>query len=93
VRALLRRRHIGAVIAERSDQRERRAHHAGRKATFDRAAYRQRHFIENCVGWLKEARGIATRYEKLALHYLALVKLAMARRLLKRIITPLSHRA
>jgi len=45
------------------------------------------------VGWLKEARGIATRYEKLALHYLALVKLAMARRLLKRIITPLSHRA
>lgn len=64
VRASLKRRHIGAVIAERRNQRERRTHHAGRKPTFDRAAYRQRYVIENCVGWLKEARGIATRYEK-----------------------------
>ena len=93
VRALLRRRHIGPVIAEREDQRARRAHRAGRKPPFDRAAYRQRHVIENCVGRLKEARGIATRYEKLALHYLALVKLAIARRLLKRLLSPLSHRA
>ncbi|HET7585492.1 MAG TPA: transposase [Gemmatimonadaceae bacterium] len=94
VRASLRRRHSGAVIAERSDQRERRAHHAGRKPTFDNEAYRrQRHFIENCVGWLTEARGIATRYEQLALYDLALVILAMARCLSKRIITPPSRRA
>src|SRR5215208_4556006 len=93
VRAALRRRHIGAVIAERDDQRERRAHRPGRKPQFDKAAYRQRHVIENCVGWLKEARGLATRYEKLAVHYLALVKLAIIRRLLKRLIAPLSHRA
>ena len=37
------------------------------------------------MGWLKEARGIATRYEKLAAHYLALLKLAIMRRLLKQI--------
>jgi transposase len=49
--------------------------------------------IENCIGWLKEARSIATRYEKLAIHYLALVKLAIIRRLLKRLLHPLSHRA
>jgi len=93
VRAAFRRRHIGAVIAERDDQRARRAHRPGRKPQFDKAAYRQRHVIENCIGWLKEARGLATRYEKLAAHYLALVKLAIIRRLLKRLLHPLSHRA
>lgn len=86
VRAALRRRHIGAVIAERDNQREQRAHRPGRKPQFDQAAYRQRHFIANRVGWLKEARGLATRYEKLAVHYLALVKLAIMRRLLKRLL-------
>ncbi len=82
----------GVLIAERSNPRARRAHRARRKPKFDREAYGQRHFIVNCVGRLKEARDIATRYEKLALHYLALVKVAMARRPLKCIITPLSHR-
>lgn len=33
--------------------------------------------IECCVGWLKEARRVATRYEKLAAHYLGVLKLAM----------------
>jgi hypothetical protein len=45
------------------------------------------------VGWLKEARGLATRYEKLAIHFLALVKLAIIRRLLERLLHPPSHRA
>lgn len=46
-----------------------------------------------CVGCLKEARGLATRYEKLAVHYLALLKLAIMCRLLKRLLHPPSHRA
>ena len=29
------------------------------------------------IGWLKESRRIATRYEKLAVHYLGMVKLGM----------------
>ena len=33
--------------------------------------------IERGIGFLKECRSIATRYEKLALHYLGLVKLAI----------------
>jgi transposase len=31
------------------------------------------------VGWLKQSRAIATRFEKLAIHYLGGVKLAMVR--------------
>ena len=62
---------------------------AARKPTFDRVAYRRRHAIENCVGWLKEARGVATRFEKLAIHYLGLLKLGMIRMLLRRLLAPL----
>ena len=37
--------------------------------------------IERTVGALNEARAIAIRYEKLAIHYLALVQISMVRRL------------
>jgi transposase len=84
---------VRAVIPERADQLEQRAHRPGRKPAFDRAAYRRRGAIECCVGWLKEARGVATRYEKLAIHYLGVLKLAMIRKLLKRLLAPLSHTA
>ncbi|HUR39255.1 MAG TPA: transposase [Planctomycetota bacterium] len=50
---------------------------------FDRAAYRRRNVIERVVGYLKECRRVATRYEKLALSYLAMVKLAMIHRCLR----------
>jgi transposase len=39
--------------------------------------------VEQCVGWLKEYRALATRYEKLALNYLGLVKLACIDRYLR----------
>lgn len=51
--------------------------------TFDRVAYRDRNVVERCVGWLKEARRVGTRYEKLARNFLAMVQLAMIRRLLR----------
>jgi len=86
---------VCAVIPERRDELARRAHRPGRKPAFDRVAYRRRHVIENCVGWLKGARGIATRFEKLAIHYLALLKLGMIRMLLRRFTEPgkVTHRA
>jgi transposase len=40
-------------------------------------AYRRRNVIERCVGRLEEDRRLATRYEKLAIGYLALVHVAM----------------
>jgi transposase len=75
-RTLLRRRGIPHVIPERRDQRERRARRPGRKPAFDRAAYRRRNVVERCVNRLKQWRGLATRFEKRAANYRAMVVIA-----------------
>ena len=69
VRQFLREWGIAPVIAHRKDET--------RPEEFDRAAYRERNLIERCVGRLKEFRRIATRYEKLGLHYLGMLHLGM----------------
>jgi transposase len=38
--------------------------------------------IERAVGWLKERRRIATRYEKLAIQYLAMLYVGLIERYL-----------
>ena len=53
------------------------------KVKFDREAYRGRHVVEQCVGWLKEFRRIGTRFEKLAVNFLGMLELAIIRRYLK----------
>jgi transposase len=53
------------------------------RVKFDKLAYRRRAIIENCVGWLKECRRIATRFEKLAVNYLGMLKLGMIERCLR----------
>ena len=45
---------------------------------FDRAAYRRRNRVERLVGRLKPGQRVATRYEKRAVHFLAMVTLAAA---------------
>lgn len=55
----------------------------GRPVSYNKERYRRRSTIEQCVGWLKECRAVATRYEKLALNYLGLVKLAFIERYLR----------
>jgi transposase len=80
IRRWLRRHRIEAVIPQRSDQL---AQHRGRPLTFDKEAYRRRSVIECCIGWLKECRRIGTRFEKLALNFLAMIKLAIIRRYLR----------
>jgi transposase len=57
------RRRIGRVIPARKDQ--------PRAADFDKAAYRKRNIIERVVGWSKECRRLLTRFEKLAVNYVA----------------------
>jgi transposase len=54
-----------------------RDNEAGCEGPFDRDSYRSRNIIERTIGWLKEFRRIATRYEKLAVHYLGMIKLGM----------------
>ena len=68
VRRMLRQRHIGAVIPTRSNQR--------RRPRFDRVAYRQRNRVERCFNRLKQFRRVASRYEKRAVNYLAMLTLA-----------------
>ncbi len=75
-RRLLRRRGIPHTIPERRDQRERRAGYPGRPPGFDPVVYRRRNVVERCVNRLKQWRGIATRYEKRASNYRAIVVIA-----------------
>ena len=49
------------------------------KPAFSPVLYRYRNLVERFFNKLKHFRAIATRYEKLAANYLALVKLAAAR--------------
>jgi transposase len=80
IRRWLRQHTIGAVIPQRSDQLRQ---HRGRPLRLDKDAYRRRSVIECCMGWLKECRRIGTRFEKLALNFLAMIKLAIIRRCLR----------
>ncbi len=65
------RRGIEAVIPSRSDQP---------RVRISKRKYRGRNVVERCIGWLKWCRRVATRYEKLAESYLAMVTLAMIQR-------------
>lgn len=79
VRAYLRARKITAVIPEKADQtanRKARGSDGGRPPTFDVAAYRHRNVVERTVNTFKNWRGLATRYDKLALVYRAGLLLA-----------------
>ncbi len=71
IRAWLSRRGIEAVIPSRADQP---------RVRISKRKYRGRNVVERCIGWLKWCRRVATRYEKLAESYLAMVKLAMIQR-------------
>ncbi len=75
-RRLLRKRGIAHTIPERRDQRERRAERPGRPLSFDAVVYARRNVVERCVSRLKQWRGIATRYEKRAVNYRAMVVIA-----------------
>ena len=69
IRCWLKRRGIGDVIPRKRNE--------PKNLYFNKRAYKRRNIVEQCIGWLKESRRIATRYEKLAVHYLGMVKLGM----------------
>ena len=78
-RDLLRARGITAVIAQPSDQaahRKRRGRAGGRPPAFDVDADTGRNVVERSFNAIKQWRGLATRYDKLALTYRGGVVLA-----------------
>ncbi len=71
-RQLLRSRHIAEVIPEPDDQighRRRRGPRGGRPVNFDPDRYKGRNVVERSFNVFKQWRGLATRYDKLALTY------------------------
>lgn len=70
----LSRRRIGRVIPTRKNQ--------VRDPNFDKAEYRKRNIIERVVGWSKECRRLLSRFEKLAVNYVAFWIIASLVRLL-----------
>jgi len=73
---VLRERQIKHTIPERRDQRAQRAARPGRPLAFDKAIYARRNVVERCINRLKQWRGLATRYEKRAANYRAMLVLA-----------------
>jgi len=76
LRRYLRSRQIRPVIPTYKNQKP--------DPAFDKNLYRKRNVVERCIGWLKNYRRIATRFEKLAICYLAMTKLAAIRIIFKR---------
>jgi len=79
VRDWLREQRIQPVIPHKDNEKARH----DLAVQFDREAYRGRHVVEQCVGWLKEFRRIGTRFEKLAVNFHGMLQLAIIRRYLR----------
>lgn len=74
LRMALRQRHIEPIIPSRCNRR--------RQIAFDKIRYRERNVIERCINKLKQWRRVATRYEKLAANYAAVILIAVSMRFL-----------
>lgn len=76
IRAHLRRHGIACTIPERTDRVDGRIRRGETRCRLDKAAYRRRNIVERCFNRLKQNRALATRYDKRARHYQAMVTLA-----------------
>jgi transposase len=67
-RKYLHQKHIGYTIPHRSNER--------RKGSFDKQMYRKRNLVERLINRLKQFRRIATRYDKRATNFAAMITIA-----------------
>lgn len=58
-----------------------------RMVDFDKDRYRQRNIVERLIGWLKECRCFFARYEKTAINFCGMIKMAFIERYFKIIET------
>lgn len=77
----LKRKGIKAVIPRKSNEKLA----LDGRSPLDRDTYRNRNVVERGFGRLKECRRIATRYDKTARNYLAMVKLGCIRLFYKKL--------
>ena len=68
IRRYLKRRGIGYTIPRRRDET--------RTGPFNRTLYKERNYAERLINRLKQFRRVATRYEKRAVNFLAMITLA-----------------
>src|SRR5713226_3496371 len=68
IRNYLKRKGIGYTIPRRCNET--------RTGPFNRALYKERNYVERLINRLKQFRRVATRYEKRAVNFLAMVTLA-----------------
>jgi transposase len=83
-RSKLRQRGIEPIIAHRKLPN---GQYPPQAADFDKARYRQRNVVERLIGRLKEFRRIATRFEKLGDHFIAMVQIGFIRIWLKDLLS------
>ena len=68
IRRYLKQRGIGYTIPRRCDET--------RTGPFNRALYKERNYVERAINRLKQFRRVATRYEKRAVNFLAMITIA-----------------
>ncbi len=84
IRSDLRQRGMEPIIAHRNLPN---GQYPPQAADFDKERYRQRNAVERLIGKLKEFRRIATRFEKLAHHFIAIVQIGFIRIWLKNLLS------
>ena len=76
IRHYLRKRGIKATIPEKKLRPGTKRRKKGPHPKFDKQIYKERNVVERLFAWIKECRRITTRFEKKAVNFLAMVKLA-----------------
>jgi transposase len=84
VRHYLKNRGIRAMIPEKSLPKGHQRRKKGPHYRFNKSTYKERNVVERLINHLKEMRRFATRFEKLAANFLAMVKLAFIKLLLNK---------
>lgn len=87
IRKGLRQRGIKGMIPERQLRPGTKRRKKGPHHRFDKETYKKRASVEQSIGWIKECRRIATRYEKLAVSFMSMIKLAFMRFYMKQYLS------